>query len=62
MTEKTERALSAAENGRQKELYTIVKQLTGQSTRKTAAVKSKDGELLNPKNHRKTTKSRVERN
>ena len=46
MAEKAERAQNAAENGRQKELYSIVKQLTGQNNRQIAAVKSKDGELL----------------
>ncbi|XP_018022732.1 craniofacial development protein 2-like [Hyalella azteca] len=42
MSEKAAKAQNAAENGRQKELYSIVKRLTGQSTstRQTAAVKS----------------------
>ena len=46
MTEKAQRAQAAAENGRQKELYSIVKQLTGHNNRQVAALKSKDGELL----------------
>ena len=52
MAEKAERAQSAAENGRQKELYSIVRQLTGQNTRPAAAVKSKNGELLKNKKDR----------
>jgi hypothetical protein len=52
MSEKAERAQNAAENGRQKELYSIVKQLTGQTTRQAAAVKSKNGELLKSKEAR----------
>ena len=52
ISEKAERAQDAAENGRQKELYSIVKQLTGQSNRQTAAVKDKNGELLKNKEAR----------
>ncbi len=39
-------------NGRQKELYETVKQLTGQCHKKPAAVKSKDGKLLKRKEER----------
>ena len=46
VAEKAQRAQAAAENGRQKELYSIVKQLTGHNNRQVAAVRSKDGELL----------------
>lgn len=46
MGEKAERAQNAAENGRQKELHSIEKQLTGQSNRQTAAIKSRDVKLL----------------
>ncbi|XP_060069976.1 craniofacial development protein 2-like [Ylistrum balloti] len=49
LTEKAHRAQAATENGRQKELYCIVKQLTGHSTRQVAAAKSKGGELLKNK-------------
>lgn len=54
MSEEAERAQNAAKNGRQKELYSIVKRLTGQSTstRQTAAVKSMNGELLKSKEAR----------
>ncbi|XP_018015247.1 uncharacterized protein LOC108672131 [Hyalella azteca] len=54
MSEKAAKAQNAAENGRQKELYSIVKRLTGQSTstRQTAAVKSVNGELLKSKEAR----------
>ncbi|XP_062604700.1 uncharacterized protein LOC134266492 [Saccostrea cucullata] len=52
MAEKAERAQKAAENGRQKELYSIVKQLTRKSNKQTAVVKSKDGELLKNKGAR----------
>ena len=41
-----EKAQRAAENGRQSELYDIVKQLTGKFSRKAAAVKNKEGEVL----------------
>jgi len=50
--EKAERAQNAAENGRHKELYNIIKQLTKRGNRQTAAVKSKDGELLKNKEAR----------
>ena len=46
MAEKAQRAQAAAKNGRQKELYSIVKQLTGHNNRQVAAVKNKDAELL----------------
>lgn len=49
-----ERAQKAAENGRQKELYNIVEQLTGKGNKQTAAVKRKDGELLKSKDARLT--------
>ena len=49
LAKKTEQAQRAAENGRQKELYGIVKQLTGQNVRKTAAVTNKNGETLKNK-------------
>ena len=49
MKHKAQKAQSAAENGRQKELYNIVKQLTGQNTKQTAAVKDKGGKLLKNK-------------
>ena len=52
MAEKADRAQHAAENGQQKELYSIVKQLAGQSNRQAAAVKSKDGGLLKNKETR----------
>ena len=52
MAEKAERAQNAAENGRQKELYSIVKQLTRQSNRQTATVKNKNGEQLKRKEAR----------
>jgi hypothetical protein len=54
MSEEAARAQNAAENGRQKELYSIVKRLTGQSTstRQTATVKSVNGELLKSKEAR----------
>lgn len=54
--ESGERAQNAAENRRQKELCSIVKQLTGQSNRQTAAVKNKDGELLKSKEAKKVRK------
>lgn len=46
---KVEIAQKAAENGRQKELYNTVKQLTRRSNRQTVAVKSNDGKLLKNK-------------
>ena len=52
VAEKAERAQNAAENGQQKELYSIVKQLAGQNMRQVSAVKSKDGELLKNKEAR----------
>lgn len=52
ITEKRERAQITVENGRQKKLYSIVKQLTGQLNRQTAALKSKDGEFLKSKEAR----------
>lgn len=52
MAEKAERAQNAAENGRSKELYDIIKQLAGQNNRQAAAVKNKDGELLKSKEAR----------
>ena len=52
MSEKAERAQNAAENGRQKELYSIVKQLTRQNTKQAAAVKNKNGKLLKNKEAR----------
>jgi endonuclease/exonuclease/phosphatase family metal-dependent hydrolase len=50
--EKAEMAEKAAENGRSKELYGIVKQLTGQGMRQVAAGKSKAGEPLKNKKAR----------
>ena len=52
MAEKAERAQNAAENERSKQLYDIIKQLTGQNNRQAAAVKNKDGELLKNKEER----------
>nr|KAG5687784.1 hypothetical protein BaRGS_025678 [Batillaria attramentaria] len=52
MAQTAEQAQKAAENGQQKKLYNIVKQLTGQRNRQAAAVKSKDGELLKNKEAR----------
>jgi hypothetical protein len=54
MSKEAKRIQNAAENGRQKELYSIVKRLTGQrtSTRQTAAVKSVNGYLLKSKEAR----------
>ena len=52
LAEKAERAQTAAENGRQKELYSIVKQLTGQHKKQTAAVKNKNGDLIKNKRDR----------
>ena len=46
MAEKAQRAQAEEENDRQKELYSIVKQLTGHNDRQVTAVKSKDGQLL----------------
>ena len=46
MTEKAQVALTAAENGRAKELYDITRQLRGSGPRKTAAVTNKEGRLL----------------
>lgn len=43
---------NAAENGRHKELYNIIKQLTKRNNRQTTAVQSKDGELLKNKEAR----------
>ena len=56
MAEKTQRAQAAAENGRQKELYSILKQLTSHGNRQVAAVRRKDGELLKNKGARKRGK------
>jgi len=51
--EKAQKAQNAAENGRNKELYDITKQLTRQSySRQAAAVKSKNGDLLKSKEAR----------
>ena len=44
--EQAKTAENASENGRLKELHEVVKQLTGQNFRQTAAVKDKDGKLL----------------
>jgi len=52
MEEKAERAQGAAENGRQKELYELTKQISGNNFRKTAAVKSKTGVVLKSKEDR----------
>nr|KAG5709173.1 hypothetical protein BaRGS_028629 [Batillaria attramentaria] len=52
MAQTAEQAQKATENGQQKKLYSIVKQLTGQRNRQAAAVKSKDGELLKNKEAR----------
>ena len=55
MAETAERAQKAAENGRQQELYNIVKQITGKRTKQIATVKSRNGTLLkdNSKSKRK---------
>jgi hypothetical protein len=47
--ERAKQAQHAAENGRQKELYGIVKPLTGQNMRKTAAATNRNGEILKNK-------------
>ena len=52
MSEKAEIAQRAAENGRQKEVYSVVKQLTGTFNRQAVAVKSKTGEVLKSKEAR----------
>ena len=51
--EKAQMAEKASENGRSKEVFSITKQLTGQSYgRQTAAVKNKNGDLLKSKEAR----------
>lgn len=49
MAEKAEREQKETENGRQKELYNTSTQLSGRRNRQTAAVKSKNWELLQNK-------------
>lgn len=39
---KSRKAQKTAENGKEKKLYNILKQLTGKENKQTAAVKSKD--------------------
>lgn len=51
MADQAQEGKSAAENDREKDLYEVVKQISGQHHKKTAAVKSKSGELM----ERKTT-------
>lgn len=53
IAEKAERAQKTAENGKEKKLYNILKQLTGKENKQTAAVKSKDGEQLKSKEARR---------
>ena len=55
LSERAQMAQNAAENGRQKEIFSIVKQLTGKANKQTAAVKNKQGKLL------KSKKDRLER-
>lgn len=52
IADKAKTAQTAAENGWQKELHDVVKQLTGKSYRQTAAVKGKEGKLLKSKSDR----------
>lgn len=49
MAEKAEREQKETEKGRQKELYNTSTQLSGRRNRQTAAVKSKNWELLQNK-------------
>lgn len=53
IAEKAERAQKTAENGKEKKLYNILKQLTGKKNKQTAAVKSKDGKQLKSKEARR---------